>query len=165
MNHLKNTITILASAILLFPACRKSKDNVDIHCRNLENNTPASDPAEVYVANAFTPNLDGINDGFKVDHTGISTIAIKVYDKNSSLVYQADQLNASWDYFPSTGKNEKFYYRVEAVTQSGNKIGVCGEVNSLICLPPNTAHTFYFRDQLTPQGFTGVTAETIGNCN
>jgi gliding motility-associated-like protein len=167
MNRLKTIVFILATVSVFFPACKKSKDSkVEIHCQNLIHNLPVTDLGKVIVPTAFTPNGDGRNDHFKVTCLSIDRITIKIYDRNSHLVFQTDQVDGSWDYVPAIYKNEKFYYRVEAFTQLGGQIGLCGEVNSLVCLPFNAnVHSYTFEDQLTPFGFTGVTGETLTSCN
>jgi gliding motility-associated-like protein len=151
---------------LLLAGCKKSGDNkVHVHCDDLVNEKPANDPGQVFVANAFTPNGDGINDLFIPITFQISSIKVKVYNETSTLVFETSQLNTGWN--PGLNvSNQVFYYRVEAVTNSNAKIGLCGEVYPLSCIPKNkTKSNFNFQDQLTPFGFTGVTNETLTNCN
>jgi len=47
------------------------------------------------------------------------------------------------------------YYRIEAKTMSNHKIGICGEMYDLNCIPPGmTVSNFNFQEQLTAAGFT-----------
>ena len=59
----------------------------------------------------------------------------------------------------------KYYYKIQTTTLGHKKIGVCGEVYSLTCFTANPPKSFYyFEDMLTPNGFTGPTAETLATC-
>jgi hypothetical protein len=164
---MKKSLLILLFTPFLFAGCKKTNDKKPLtHCDNLINeNIPASDPGRVVVANAFTPNADGINDQFMPLAYDISSIEVKVYDKNALLVFETTQPNLPWA--PAAfNKNQVFYFRVEALTNNNTRIGICGEVNALICMPKDKSNAdFYFQDQATPFGFTGVTAENIPNCN
>ena len=51
----------------------------------------------VYVANAFTPNGDVVNDRIGVQATGIVGIRWTIYNRWGLEVYQSDDLNATWD--------------------------------------------------------------------
>jgi hypothetical protein len=164
---MKNSLLILLFTPFLFAGCKKNNDKKPLtHCDNLINEIiPASDPGRVVVANAFTPNFDGINDEFMPIAYSISSIQVSVYNKNGLLVFETTQPDHPWA--PTlSNKNEIFYFRVEAVTNNNTKIGLCGEVNALICIPKDkTKADFYFQDQATPFGFTGVTAENLSDCN
>ena len=153
--------------LIVLASCKKTGDNVTIHCANLVNDViPPGDPGQVYVANAFTPNGDGLNDLFRPIAVQISSIKVKVYDGNSNLVFQTEQIGAGWNPGFSQTSNTKYYYRVEAVTMNNNRIGLCGEADALVCFPrTGGSNNFKFEDQLTPFGFTGVTAESLLNCN
>ena len=127
---------------------------------------PSGDPGQIYVANAFTPNNEGLNGLFRPVAIQISSINVKVYDKNSNLVFQTDQIGAGWNLIPLQPGNAKYYYRVEATMVNNNKIGICGEVHALSCYPRTPdSNIFHFEDQLTSNGFTGFTAESLPNCN
>jgi hypothetical protein len=164
---MKKSLLILLFTPFLFAGCKKTNDKKPLtHCDNLINEIiPASDPGRVVVASAFTPNFDGINDEFMPIAYSISSIQFSLYNKDGLLVFETTQPNQPWA--PSLfNKNEVFYFRIEAVTNNNTKIGLCGEVNALICIPKNKSMAdFYFQDQATPFGFTGVTAENIPNCN
>ncbi len=53
----------------------------------------------LYVPNAFTPDLDGRNDIFKVQHHALreDTYQIAIYDRFGSLVYTSQDPNSEWD--------------------------------------------------------------------
>lgn len=162
---MKKAILYLSAAIIISAQSCKKEKQVHIHCDDLINDVlPAGDPGRVFVWTAFTPNGDGVNDLFKPYVSQISSINVRVYDKNSNLVFQTNQIGTGWNPNPPLSNNETYYFRVEAVTLTNSKIGLCGEVHAIFCNPRNGSID-KFEDQLTPFGFTGVTAESLSNCN
>jgi gliding motility-associated-like protein len=151
--------------IIVSEGCKKNNDHVTIHCDNLVNDMVPGDQGAVFVASAFTPNGDGMNDLFRPVTVQVSSIKVKVYDKNSNLVFQTDQPGVGWNPAPPLPRNIKYYYRIEAVTINNSKIGLCGEVYPLTCIPGNVSNVLIFEDQITPFGFTGITSESLPNCN
>lgn len=150
--------------ILLLSGCDRSGDKVTVHCDNLVNEAlPAGDNARIWVAKAFTPNGDGMNDSFWYNVIDGQVTAIKIYDEQGNLIFQGTN-SFPW---PSVtnGQSRKFYYRIEAHTNSNHTIGACGEVYALYCYPPGTGKANYsFQDQWTPNGFTGITNEQLNRC-
>ncbi|MFT6816161.1 MAG: gliding motility-associated-like protein [Sphingobacteriales bacterium] len=61
--------------------------------------------AESYfkLPNAFTPNGDGINDGFKAFKKNINLSHIQIFNRWGELVYESNEVEFSWD---GTHKNE-----------------------------------------------------------
>jgi gliding motility-associated-like protein len=55
-------------------------------------------PAYVlYIPNAFTPNSDGLNDGFKAVGIGVAQFNLQVFDRWGALVFETNDINNSWD--------------------------------------------------------------------
>ncbi len=54
-------------------------------------------PTQVFVPNAFSPNLDGINDEFRVYGTDIISIEISVYSRWGELIFKSDEVKEGWD--------------------------------------------------------------------
>ncbi|MFT3679578.1 MAG: gliding motility-associated C-terminal domain-containing protein [Ferruginibacter sp.] len=136
-------------------------------CSGLENDDiSSSDNGRLFVVNAFTPNMDGLNERFKVFGIDIETVDITVYNSDNTIVFHATALNTSWA--PAVIPQNTFggyKYRVQAVTKNGNKIGVCGDLYIVSCLPPGfDRNRFHFEDQLTQDGFTLATSDILSNC-
>ncbi|MES2761526.1 MAG: PKD domain-containing protein [Bacteroidota bacterium] len=51
----------------------------------------------IYIPNAFTPNSDGLNDGFKAVGVGISQFKLQVFDRWGALVFESNDINNAWD--------------------------------------------------------------------
>ena len=55
-------------------------------------------PAYVlYIPNAFTPNSDGLNDGFKAIGVGVAQFNLQVFDRWGALIFETNDINNSWD--------------------------------------------------------------------
>lgn len=50
-----------------------------------------------YAPNAFTPNGDGINDGFRVYGEGIRTFELLIYNRWGQLVFKSPDILQEWD--------------------------------------------------------------------
>lgn len=90
----------------------------------IENNYGCTDsaeliinnPLELYVPNSFTPNEDGLNDGYSVVTEGVNVFEIWIYDRWGNLVYNSNNPQFVWD-----GKNPEgrvvqgvYAYRIKA---------------------------------------------------
>ena len=51
----------------------------------------------VFIPNAFTPNSDGINDGFNDLGVSMTAVTLKIFDRWGELVYYSEDMNAAWD--------------------------------------------------------------------
>jgi gliding motility-associated-like protein len=51
----------------------------------------------IYAPNAFTPNIDGKNDVFYIEGTGINTIEIFIFNRWGELIYESDDMSEGWD--------------------------------------------------------------------
>lgn len=52
----------------------------------------------IYIPNAFTPNGNGINDGFKIIINGIDSARIVIYNRNGELFYSSRFVDVyGWD--------------------------------------------------------------------
>jgi gliding motility-associated-like protein len=158
---------LLCTTIFFLSSCSKTADNtppIPVFCEGLVTDTAGTgDPARVYFPNAFTPNSDGLNDVSKPVVSGISAITFTIYDLNSNVVFTTSQLNEGWHTTITPGNSVSYFFKIQATTTSGHKIGFCGDLYKLSCKPAS-APTLYFEDQLTANGFTGTTAENLPAC-
>ncbi len=72
---------------------------------------------KLVVSNVFTPNGDGNNDFFEINHTGITSFDIEIYDRWGNKLYEGHTPNSKWDGRNSNGKNADdgtYYYLVKA---------------------------------------------------
>ncbi len=71
---------------------------------------------DLFIPNVFSPNDDGINDGFTVKYTGKETFAMKVFDRWGRLMYEGISVaQNSWNGLTSNGAaapNGVYYYVV-----------------------------------------------------
>jgi gliding motility-associated-like protein len=164
----KINFIIVFLSLVMMSSCKKDSAP-SVHCANLLNDLlPSSDSGALFIVSAFTPNGDGINDGFRIFHKDIASISIKMYDKNSQVVFESSQLNAVWTPILGGKKFEQYFFRIEAITQNNNRIGKCGVLYALSCIPSGMLqHSFTFEDQFDSQtgAFALATSETLATCN
>lgn len=160
------SIALIATAVVLTNCSKSSDPFVYINCDGLITDTLGSgDIGRVYMPNAFSPNNDGLNDICRPVTFNIDSIEFTIYDENNIVVFTTNIPGNGW--LPASGglPVKKYYYKIQAVTTAGKKIGLCGEVYSMTCFTINPVRSFYyFEDMLTPNGFTGTTSEPLTTC-
>ena len=98
-------------------------------------------------------------------YTPLFFISFTIYDENNSVVFTTNQVNQGWSTSSPTNTATKYYYKVQVTTASNHKIGKCGELYKLSCIPAAIPiASLHFEDQLTQNGFTGVTNEHLSTC-
>ncbi len=160
---------LLMLCIVTFSYCNKSADNGPvniINCQGLVTDTTGTgDNGRIYMPNAFTPNNDGLNDISRPITQNIASIVFTIYDQNDMVVFSSTVLGQGWQPTAPVNSATKYFYKIQATTNAGKKIGKCGDLYSLTCFPPNPPKSFYyFEDMFTMNGFTGTTNETLANC-
>ena len=161
------SLIALISTIVFFSNCSKSSQPfVHINCDGLITDTAGTgNNGRIYMPNAFSPNNDGLNEICRPVTQNIDSIVFTIYDENNIVVFTTNVLGQGWQ--PATGgiTAKRYFYKIQAVTVNGKKIGTCGTVYSLTCFTINPPKSFYyFEDMLTPGGFTGVTNEALPTC-
>jgi len=160
-------IILILICSLGFVLCSKHSAPRLTHCDNLVTDPVLNDGSFVAVPNAFTPNGDGINDHFKTVTNKISKLKLTIFDNKNNSLFSTQNLGEGWNPGSALQAGTKFYYRVEAEAQSGRKIGLCGELLYLSCIPKNVDRAkLNFQDQVDSFGnFSVPTAEPATNCN
>ncbi len=164
---MKQMISCILITVIVF-SCTNKEDSLPhvSNCDGLVTDTAGTgDNGRIYMPNGFTPNGDGLNDRSKPTTQNIASFTFTIYDEYDRIVFTTTQSGIGWEPTSVPGVAIRYFYKIQAVTNSGRNIGKCGEVYLMTCYPAGTPHSnFYFEDQLTAFGFTGVTAETLGNC-
>jgi gliding motility-associated-like protein len=151
---------------ILMAHCKKSNNGDPVNCNGLVTDTAGTgDIGRVFMPTAFTPNGDGLNDVIRPLLQNISSIEFTIYDINYNIVFSTNIAGDGWITTSPGNSSTQYYFKVQVTTNANNKIGLCGQVFGLTCLPPGVPQTNYrFEDQFTPNGFTGVTNENLGTC-
>jgi gliding motility-associated-like protein len=163
----RSGIILIAVCSIALSFCKKDNSPRLTNCDNLVNDPVVNDGSYVAVPNAFTPNGDGLNDEFRVIANKISKFKLTIHDNKNNIIFSTQNMSEGWNPGTALEAGTKFYYRVEAEAQTGRKIGVCGEMLYLSCLPKNTNIALLnFQDEIDAFGnFTSVTAEPQTQCN
>jgi len=51
----------------------------------------------IYIPNTFTPNYDGLNDGFKASGYNIIKFNLQIFDRWGKKIFETNDMNISWD--------------------------------------------------------------------
>ena len=91
----------------------------------------------IYIPNAFTPNNDGLNDGFKAEGVGIAQFKLQVFDRWGKMIFESDDINKGWDGsvngkgdFEST-KQEVYVWKADVVDVLKEHHNMIGHVTLL----------------------------------
>lgn len=144
---------LLALCCYLFVGCEKNKNGV-ANCRGLiQDALPPGDTGFAFIADAFTPNGDGLNDNISVTTTGIDSLLFTLYDEKYKILFQSTEVPQIRVPYTLTNNRfqVKYYFRIEAYTTSGNLLGKCGAIRALDCIPKDTLRDYFlFGDQYDP---------------
>ena len=151
----------------LISNCKKSNSSDQVNCNELVTDTAGTgDNGRVFMPTAFTPNGDGLNDLVRPQTQNISSLEFTVYDETNKIVFTSSTIGESWNTTAAANTMTQYYFRVQATTAANHKIGLCGQLFKLTCLPTGLPISNYrFEDQLTADGFTGVTNENLATCH
>jgi len=92
--------------------------------------------ANLYVANTFTPDGDGINDFFKPAIYGYSeeNYTFMIFDRWGLLIYQTNNINNSWDgrFKGSDVQQDTYVWKLKAQDRfTGDEVSLIGHINVL----------------------------------
>ena len=177
------TITLLClivifTTIICNVSCNKKSSNpipiVHVNCDSLVTDTSSTnDSAIVFMPNAFVPSSTiPMNRSIHPFVENISKLDFKIFDSLNNLVFETKSINVGWDghsSYDNFNTNNKYYYGLQLITKSNHKIGVCGELYKLYCMPQYLlTNKVYLKlpDQLTPNGFAFETDDPAlkGQC-
>jgi len=159
---------LLCIIVTVYSCAKTSTDNspvVLINCDSLVNDPITSaDSVNIHLPNAFSPNGDGIHDNFGPDYTNIDSCVTTIFDENNNVVYYSQQLNY-WMPKASFPQGE-YYYRIQMFTNKGKRIGLCGFVYVLRCLPSTVYDILNFTATGQPTTDPNNTDPVLNNrCN
>ncbi len=167
-------LSVFSIALILFfvylQSCKKCKEVkgpiIPINCNGLVTDTAGTnDSAKIFIPNAFSPNFDNMNDEMRPILINISEYHCKVYDAQNNLIFESKDPLIGWQLNPAVKVTDKYFYWLQLTTTSKHKIGVCGTVYKLFCLPKNTTlNNFLFGDQFWGFGLIGKTGENLSTC-
>jgi gliding motility-associated-like protein len=85
----------------------------------------------LYVPNTFTPNGDGINDGFYALATEVKTFKLYVFNRWGEKIFESDRLDRFWDgtYQGAGSPIDTYVWRIDLTELSGEASVHYGHVN------------------------------------
>ncbi len=90
----------------------------------------------VYLPNAFTPNHDGLNDGFRASGVGIEAFRMQIFDRWGKMIFESNDINTPWDGSVGRGnagdaKQEVYVWKVNVKDVNHNNHDLIGHVTLL----------------------------------
>ncbi len=89
------------------------------------------DPVELFIADAFSPNADGVNDALFVRGNGVVELDFMVYNRWGQKVFESHDVDQGWDgtFKGKVLNSEVFVYYIKAKTRNGEEIEMKGDVS------------------------------------
>ncbi len=82
---------------------------------------------DIFIPNSFTPNEDGINEGWHISSFNVTNIKIYIYNRFGDLIFFTTNQDERW--IPSNSVGDDVYnYRVEALTFENENITRLGHI-------------------------------------
>lgn len=88
-------------------------------------------PLSLFIPNAFTPNLDGINDVFSVEGQGFVSFYMSIFDRWGREFYRTDDIKRGWTGYDENNRKYPigvYSYRIDVTTPPGYKYRYIGRV-------------------------------------
>jgi len=89
------------------------------------------DPVELFIADAFSPNGDGVNDVLYVRGNGVVELDFFIYNRWGQQVFESHDVDQGWDgTFKGKDLNaEVFVYYIKATSRQGEEVEMKGDVS------------------------------------
>ncbi|RMG65601.1 MAG: PKD domain-containing protein [Bacteroidetes bacterium] len=97
----------------------------------LEDVVEVREVISAHVPSAFSPNGDGFNDQFFIQHRLLQSLTFEVYNRWGQRIYQTDNLDFSWNGHTQEGslvREGVYIYRLYAIDYQGRKIEKTGTI-------------------------------------
>jgi gliding motility-associated-like protein len=93
-------------------------------------NLPTERKPVIYIPNAFSPNLDGINDLFTVSSMGMQSWNIRIFNSWGEMVYAGNNTQGIWDgsYLNEPCQDGTYVWFTKAIDVSGESYAFKGTV-------------------------------------
>jgi gliding motility-associated-like protein len=89
----------------------------------------------VYIPNTFTPNGDGLNDGFTAKGYNINKFNIQIYDRWGHLLFESNDMENQWDGHTKNSdepiKQDVYVWKVQVVDIFNKNHDLTGHVTLL----------------------------------
>lgn len=112
-----------------------SVDNKYLACPSEFRTTIVIAPAgRIYISNAFSPNGDGINDGFTIVGEGIASFRCLIFDRWGRIVAELTQPDQIWDGRSPSGLEVQegvYVYQIHVILNDGTSLQRGGSVTLL----------------------------------
>jgi len=89
------------------------------------------DEIRIIIPNVFTPNGDGVNDGFTLDIKGGKEAHGTIYNRWGQVLHTWDALNVVWDGKVPSGEKVSdgiYFYIIKVIGYNGKELDVPGNV-------------------------------------
>ena len=136
-----SVLTVILTITFIINSCAKGGSSgpiIHINCDSLFNDsiTSADSAWGINIPNAFTPNGDGQHDQYNIHLNYIDSARITIFDDNNNVVYRYSGKSITWGRDTSVPQG-KYYYRLQLKTRTGKRVGKCGFIWLLKCMPSN----------------------------
>jgi len=87
-----------------FLLCAFSFFSIEVKAQCGGDTTSTLAISEVIMPSVFTPNFDGVNDGFNITGGCITAVDKKIYNRHGALLFNSQQINEVWNGRTTAGK-------------------------------------------------------------
>lgn len=90
--------------------------NMDNGIESVSNIVSQAKKLHIQVPNAFSPDGDGVNDGFTVVSDGVEVFSMEVYNRWGEVVYYTDDIEEPWtgEYDGAKCQQDAYVYVIHA---------------------------------------------------